>query len=563
MSPDAGFWRAQARAATARIGELAAENGALRAQVGELAAENGLLRAEIGELRARIDELAQQVVVLSRSLFGTSSEQAPGSGRGGVGPVPDAGGDTTGQSADVPTGRGRGQQRGGPGHGRRDHTRLETEEQVHDLPEGERTCGTCGLGFETLGDESSEQIDWQVKITRIVHRRLRYRRRCACTGPRTVIAPVPPRPIPKGLFTTEFLARLLIEKHVLGRPVHRLVKALTAEGYSPSAGTLSGTLKNLFPLLEPLAGAIAAHGALAAHVHADETGWRVFEDLPGKEGHRWWLWVFTTADTTVFTMDPTRSARVLTDHLGIDLEAGALEDGRRLVLSSDFYTAYQCLSARVEGVDPLWCWAHIRRYFLRAGDAHRAALGTWRDEWLHRIAVLYVTHRTLAQTGPGTPQYAQAAQRFEAAVGEIDAARIAQSARDDLHPAAVKVLATLSREWEGLARHRDFPDLPLDNNTAERALRTPVVGRKNYYGSHAIWAAELAACVWTITATAEKAGLNAQTYLIEYLNACAQAGGKAPEGAALQAFLPWTSHQPGEAGESASPGDPDSGDPAP
>ena len=41
----------------------------------------------------------------------------------------------------------------------------------------------------------------------------------------------------------------------------------------------------------------------------------------------------------------------------------------------------------------------------------------------------------------------------------------------------------------GWPAHRDFPDLPLDNNTAERAIRTPVVGRKNYNGSGAAWAA--------------------------------------------------------------------------
>jgi hypothetical protein len=370
------------------------------------------------------------------------------------------------------------------------------------------------------------------------------------------------QPIPKGLYTAAFLARLLMEKYVLGRPVHRLVKALTAEGYTPSEGTLSGALKSLFPLLKPLSDAIAAHGAAAAHVHADETSWRVFEDLPGKEGHRWWLWVFVTADTTVFTMDPTRSTRVLTGHLGIDQETGALQAGRHLVLSSDFYAAYQSLS-RIDGVDPLWCWAHIRRYFLRAGDAH-TVLATWRDQWIAKIAVLYVTHHALATASPGTPEYTRAREQFETALDEIDAARITQSARDDLHPAAAKVLATLNREWEGLSRHRDFPDLPLDNNTAERSLRTPVVGRKNYYGSHAIWAAELAACVWTITATAEKAGINAQTYLIAYLDACARSGGKAPEGAAMDTFLPWLTRQRDHADLPATSGDLSSDDgPAP
>src|SRR3984885_11297799 len=44
-------------------------------------------------------------------------------------------------------------------------------------------------------------------------------------------------------------------------------------------------------------------------------------------------------------------------------------------------------------------------------------------------------------------------------------------------------LATLDREWDGLAAHRDYPMIGLDNNPAERALRRPVVTRKNAYGS--------------------------------------------------------------------------------
>jgi hypothetical protein len=48
------------------------------------------------------------------------------------------------------------------------------------------------------------------------------------------------------------------------------------------------------------------------HVHADETIWRVFEQATGgKDGHRWWLWVFITEDTAVFRMDPARFSAVL------------------------------------------------------------------------------------------------------------------------------------------------------------------------------------------------------------------------------------------------------------
>jgi hypothetical protein len=301
-------------------------------------------------------------------------------------------------------------------------------------------------------------------------------------------------------------------------------------------------LKQVAPLIAPWAEAIAAHGRTAGHVHADETSWQVFEDIEDKDGHRWWLWVFVTDATTVFVMDTSRSAGVAAGQLGIDREQTALEAGRRLVISSDFHKAYQSLAC-IDGVDPLWCWAHIRRYFLWAGAAHPEALGDWCDAWTERIAVLYRAHHALAATTPGTDAHEDAAGRWQRAFTDIDAHRILQAsdaAKGLLHPAAAKVIATLSNEWDGLARHQDLPQLPLDNNEAERALRTPVIGRKNFYGSGAEWAAHLAADVWTVTATAARHDIEPLGLLTGYLQACAEHGGTAPAGAGLDPFLPWT-----------------------
>ncbi len=78
----------------------------------------------------------------------------------------------------------------------------------------------------------------------------------------------------------------------------------------------------------------------------------------------------------------------------------------------------------------------------------------------------------------------------------------------------------------------------LDNNAAERALRRPVMTRKNAYGSRNDDAARLAARTWTVTATAEMAGLNVLTYLTAYLDACGRNGGKPLAGPDLERFLP-------------------------
>jgi transposase len=77
----------------------------------------------------------------------------------------------------------------------------------------------------------------------------------------------------------------------------------------------------------------------------------------------------------------------------------------------------------------------------------------------------------------------------------------------------------------------------MDNNTAERTLRTPVVGRKNYYGSGSVWSAHLAARMFSVLQTILLWGLNPHHWLSTFLQACADHGGTCPPD--LRAFLPW------------------------
>lgn len=77
----------------------------------------------------------------------------------------------------------------------------------------------------------------------------------------------------------------------------------------------------------------------------------------------------------------------------------------------------------------------------------------------------------------------------------------------------------------------------MDNNEAERGLRSSVVGRKNYYGSGAIWSAELTAVLFTILETMKLWKINPHTWLLAYLQECAMCGGQVPK--KTRRFLPW------------------------
>ena len=76
-----------------------------------------------------------------------------------------------------------------------------------------------------------------------------------------------------------------------------------------------------------------------------------------------------------------------------------------------------------------------------------------------------------------------------------------------------KALNYMLKLWSGLTVFLDNPDVPLDNNAAERALRGVVVGRKNHYGSRSKRGTEVAALFYTMMETAKLSGIDARTYL--------------------------------------------------
>lgn len=498
------------------------EERALRAEQ-----ELQTIQAQMGALKGKIAELQQM-------LFGRKSEKQAAA-QAVSAEEPDSESEGVG-AQEPPAKRPRGQQRGAPGHGRRRRTEVRTVVVEHDLPEGERCCPRCGKPFTPMpSDETSEEIDWEVEVRRKVHRRKRYRKTCQCPQtPMFAIAPVPPKVIPKGLLSAGAISHLVIDKFLLARPTHKTLAWLKMNsGLHLPAGTVAGVMQKLHPLLAPLEEAIIARNRAAHHWHGDETRWKVYAELAGKRGCDWWLWVFASADAVAFLLDPSRSGKVPRAHFQKESEGG----GSTGILNSDRLNSYGGL----EGIVRAFCWAHQRRDFIKAACSFPKALKEWEEQWLERIGTLYHLHGQRKALEIGSAQFEKADRLLREHVVKMAAARDEELAQPDLHPGMAGPLLSLANRWEGLTVFLDYPWLPLDNNEAERLLRTPVLGRKNFYGSGSVWSGHLAACVFSVLGTAVKNGLNPLTYLIDYFEACAEAGGTAPE--CIDRFLPWSASE--------------------
>jgi transposase len=513
----AQYYRAQHARAVQREAAWKKEALALREVVRQQA-------AQIKELNRQVEQLTARVGWLEQQLFGRKSEQTQ---QTPAAPDVPNGLDATAQGEDgCAHRRNRGQQPGAKGHGRKRHGELRAEAVVHDLAEDQKCCPRCGEPLAVFpGTEDGEQIEWEVDLFRRIHRRRRYRPTCLCQVlPGIVTAPAPPKLIPKGKFANSFWVQLLLEKYLFQRPLYRILKGLELEGLHVSPGTLTGGLRRLGELLRPLYVCILEHSRTADHWHMDETRWMVFAEVAGKVGHRWWLWVVVTRDTCAYILDPSRSATVPKAHLGQDAEG---------IISADRYTAYGNVADKIRVA---YCWAHVRRDFIRIRD-HYENLRQWSRRWMGRIGEVFDLNAKRVGQKRDSKAFGRADQALRDALAAMAKACERELADPNLHAAQRKALESLCRHWPGLTIFVDHPEIPMDNNEAERRLRNPVLGRKNYYGSGSIWSGLLSMVLFTILQTLLINHINPKLFLLDYFEACARNGGRAPDN--IDDFLPW------------------------
>ena len=448
--------------------------------------------------------------------------------------------------------RPRGQQPGGKGHGRRNHDHLPTTEEMCALPDTQKSCGQCGQPMEEIpGTADGDILEIDVRAHRRRYHRKRYRCRCGCTHqPGVLTAPPPDKLIPKSNIGISLWVFILQHKFLFFQPLHRVLAELRGHDLSLPAGTITDGLQKLVPLFEPLYKNLSEHNRAAEHWHCDETRWLVFVKRPDKANFNWMLWVFAAKESIVFVLDPTRSHDVPEAHFGDDA-AG--------IASVDRYSAYKAMAQVKAGKIILsFCWAHVRRDFLAIFTGW-SELTDWSWSWVEEIGLLYHRNDERLAVLEDAAKFSEADQRVRAQVEHMRQRCETELAQPELRLPQRKALASLQEHWTGLTVFVDHPEIPMDNNQAERCHRGPVVARKNFYGSGALWSGRLAAMLFSLFQTLPLWGLDVGRWLTAYLTACAKAGGKPPPDAAQ--YLPWNLSAAER--ESLSPPKPNPPDPAP
>jgi transposase len=376
-------------------------------------------------------------------------------------------------------------------------------EVVTHLP-AHNSCPDCGGALRKFGEDVSEQLE-RIPATYKVIRHVRPKFACAACQ-QVVEAPAPTRPIERALPGPGLLAHVLISKYGDHLPLYRQSQIYAREGVDLDRSTLAGWVGAASQLLAPLVDEIRKHVLAASKIHADDTPVPVLAPGNGRtKTGRLWTYVrddrsagLRTAPAVWFAYSEDRKG----EHPRLHLKdfKGALQ--------ADAYSGFHHLYGD-GAIYEVACWAHTRRKFH---DIHVAHASSTTTEALARIGALYGIEEEVR----GKPA------EFRR---DIRQARAKPRVRD-LRRWMEKTLASLSTKsemagairyalahWHALTRYLDDGLLEIDNNAAERALRTVAIGRKNYLFMGSDSGGQRAASLYSLIGSAKLNGLDPALYM--------------------------------------------------
>jgi transposase len=367
--------------------------------------------------------------------------------------------------------------------------------EIDDLPEDQKENVTEKISYRLAQEPASYVV---LKIVRPVIKE-------KGTG-ELLCARAPASVLPGGYADVSVLAGLLIDKFRYHIPLYRQHQRMQAAGLTLSRSSLSNWVSRTIALLEPI-----YHSHLYSILHSgvlamDETPVRAGRKSKGKMRTAYFWPIYGDQHEVAFPYAPSRAhshaASILGEYCG--------------TLISDGYQAYDDYTARRDEVVHAQCWVHVRRGFVKAENLEPERCA----EAIRQIGELYQIEKEIRenhlegeakQKVRGEKSKRLVAEFFEWLKGELIAGALLP--KDPFTKAARYALKRQSALEVFLAD----PDVPMDTNHLERALRVIPMGRKNWLFCWTEVGAEKVGQIQSLIATCVLHDIDPYTYLVDVL----------------------------------------------
>ena len=305
-----------------------------------------------------------------------------------------------------------------------------------------------------------------------------------------------------------FLAGVVVDKFAYHQPLYRIHRKLADQGFKLSRPWLTQLMQQTIDALIPIFEAQFDSIRRSRVKCMDETPIKAGVASPGKMKAAYFWPIYGELDEICFKFYPDRSAKNVEHALGLSPPDGA-------VLLTDGYAAYKQYAKKV-GLTHAQCWAHTRRKFFDSQDIEPERA----KQALDMIGELYVIEAQLreqALTGDAKKVIRQ--REAKPLVNKFFTWVQKQFDSQGLLPSSplTKALAYAHERREGLEAYLNDPDVPIDTNHLERALRAIPMGRKNWLFCWTEAGAEHVGVVQSLITTCRLHDVDPYEYFVDVL----------------------------------------------
>jgi len=373
-------------------------------------------------------------------------------------------------------------------------------------------------GLKCIGQEVTDTIDYQPGRLVIVRRiRPKYVKHTMCEqqGVQTsnvLIAPLPSRPIERGLAEPGLLTQLCVDKYVDHLPLDRQAKRFARDyKWKVSTSTLGDWFAAVCTLLEPLYDTLQHAVIDSDYLQVDESTIKVLDRTKKGKTHLGYQWVYRNPLNGLIFFEYRRGRGA----------AGVMERLANFTgyLQTDGYKAYKTFLRKHPEVTGVSCGSHIRRKFYEALENNRACA----EYALSRIQALYRVEAHCRKRGRTAAERLALRQRVSKPVYDELLEWVEAERASNLSTGAYgKALGYAANQLPKLAAVFKDGRIELDNNLIENSIRPLALGRKNYMfaGSHK--GAQRAAMMYSLFGTCKQLGINPREWLYDILTRIAE-----------------------------------------
>lgn len=385
----------------------------------------------------------------------------------------------------------------------------------------DKICRICKGVCKCIGKVETERLKYQPEKLYIevsVQETAACENKCEDENGKTIIktAEKPESFLPKSIASNEFLAHIIASKYLYALPLYRQEYYFENHEINISRQTLSNWIINASKEFEVFYEYLKSELLKKEYIQADETTVTMIDKKFKESSKKTYMWLYQSGEVdkniVIFEHQKTRASSNPVNFLG----------KYKFFLQTDGYTGYDKVNSAIR----IYCMAHIRRKFIEivsklTQEQKKNSVAAKVIEYIEdiykvekKVKKIYEEDEEMKVEDFYELRKDYRTKKSLSIFKELNA--YINEELDSVLPESNlgKAMVYAKKHLPSLNHVLNDGRLEIDNNSAERSIKTFVIGRKNWIFIVSKNGAKASSILYSILITAKSNNLKPEKYLV-------------------------------------------------